>query len=205
MQEQRRLQRRRLHIRPQDRQVQPIQHARVMERVPHERHQAENIKVGRLRRRPPSKQHIQADRQVHQPNQPLQLVIRPVRRHQVNRNIQSNRVRPVRRLPHHRVRRVSPHTRQVHLMHCRRHHRRRRPVDRRQNVALPDPRLVRRRVRRHNIGLQPTRRLNPPRTVRRRRIVVLLDQVRNRKPHRPQRHHGKQDGQQTGLGTGFHG
>ena len=60
---------------------------------------------------------------------------------------------------------------------------------------VPHASTIRRRIRRNHIGPQPTGRLRPARTVGRRRIVTLLQEIRNRQPQRSQRKHRQNDRQ----------
>src|SRR5262249_24808405 len=69
VQEKRSLQQLCSHIGPEDNPIEGVQLACVMERVKDERNQAEDIKVGRLGRRPAAEQYIQPDAQIDQGNQ----------------------------------------------------------------------------------------------------------------------------------------
>ena len=87
VQKQRRLQRSGQHLAPVDGPVEGIEFAGVIERIQDKRGQAKHVKVSRARSRPPPEQDIQADRKVHQRNQPQSLVLAAVGFRQEDRGV----------------------------------------------------------------------------------------------------------------------
>src|SRR5208282_6842122 len=92
VEKQRRLQRFRKDIAPVNNLVKGVQLPRVLERVQHERNQTEDEKVGRVRSRPASEQHIKSNAEIHQRNQPEALVKAAIGRVQNHRHFQPHTI-----------------------------------------------------------------------------------------------------------------
>src|SRR5208283_5968204 len=89
-----RLQRLGHDIRPEDGPVQRIELAGVLERVPRERNQAEEVEVGGAWGTPAAEENVEADDQVDEANEAQPLVQAPVKRlgNYFDRRIQGNAV-----------------------------------------------------------------------------------------------------------------
>ena len=90
MQEQSRLQDPGDNVAPVDGPIEVVQLAGVFERIRDERYQAENVKVRRTGCCPAAQQHVNADAQINQSDQPQPIIQRAIRGNQKDFRVQGD-------------------------------------------------------------------------------------------------------------------
>ena len=136
VQEERRLKRCSLHVGPVDDEIESIECACELEGVEDERHQAEDIKVGRLRRCPASEENVKSDGQIDETYEPLDLVVGTVGGLKDDANVDGDGLGPIGGLTEDGVSGVTPDPGLIHLIGGGGDHRGWDAIDGGENVAL---------------------------------------------------------------------
>ena len=201
MQEKRGLQRCGLDVGPVDGEIKSIQFACVLEGIEDEGHQAEDVKVGRLRRGPPSEEDIETDGEIDETDEALELKIGAIGGLENDADVDGDGLGPVGGLAEDGVGGVAPDAGAVHLIGRRRDHGSRRTVDGGEDVALADAGFIGSGAGGDDVSFEAALGFDPAGAIGGSGVVALLDQVGDGQTDRSQSHDCKEDGQQTGLGT----